>query len=152
MRWTSKYSSGKSCWGRDGGIGLFQALHVIISYSSSKQMGLDLSALLKRCIVSGTGSTIDCSCHEWTTTLLGCSTNITIVDYDLNMSFHCTGCRQSLLIWTYFDTTEDFSSYEQHMWKSCMCLTVFFLLKYTPSAIWNGVACFLMALVMIMSN
>ena len=106
--------------GRDGGIGFFLALYVIISCSPLKQVGLDISALLIRCIMSGTGSTGDCSCHEWTTTLLGCSGNITIVDYDLNMSFHCTGCRRSLLIWTYFDTTVDFlkrsnSSYEQHM-------------------------------------
>ena len=34
-----------------------QANHVIVSCSPSKQMGLDISALLKRCIVSGTGST-----------------------------------------------------------------------------------------------
>ena len=45
-----------------GGNGFFLALYVIVSCSPSKQMGLDISALLKRCIVSGTGSTgyIEC--------------------------------------------------------------------------------------------
>ena len=88
-----------------------------------KQMGLDISALLKRGIVFGTSyfecvSIVAMSRVDGHQPIGAAQFSIKIVDYDLNKSFHCMGCRRSLLIWGYVATAEDFlkrsnSSYEQ---------------------------------------